>query len=189
MNRKKSFEISEELLDKIISVAYGDASLADRIKVMGAAYRNREVREILNKYKKTAGEVRALGEEEVPRELLKSIEIGAAAESGGKPGFLYDLLYVALARPLITASASVILIAAIVASLIINKPIQYNYSPGEIAAADKQAKYALALVGKIFKETHTTLEKEVLGNAVAKPFHQSAGIVNNLLEGDKNETN
>jgi hypothetical protein len=34
-----------------------------------------------------------------------------------------------------------------------------------------------------------TLEKEVLEKAVAKPFQQSVGIVNNLLEGDKNETN
>ena len=39
----------------------------------------------------------------------------------------------------------------------------------------------------IFKETHSTLQKEVFSNAVAKPFGQSIRIVNNLLEGDKNE--
>ena len=191
MNRKKSSEITEELLNKIISVAYGDASFPDKIKVMRAASRNNEVRNLLNSYKTIANEVKQLGEEEFPRELFKSIENRTIPVKKTTNKFIYDLISIVLARPIASAATSVILIAAIIASLIINKPVQYNYnySAAEITEAEKQAKYALSIVGKVFNETQTTLQKEVLGNAVAKPFGQSIGIVNNLLEGDKNEVN
>ena len=190
MNRKKSSEITEELLNKIISVAYGDASPPDKIKVMRAASRSNEVRSLLNSYKTIANEVKQLGEEEFPRGLLKSIENRTVPLKKTTNKFIYDLISIVLSRPIVSAATSVILIAAIIASLIINKPVQYNYnySTAEITEAEKQAEYAFAVVGKIFKETHSTLQKEVFVNAVARPFGQSIGIINNLLEGDRNET-
>ncbi len=189
MNRKKSSEITEELLNKIISVAYGDASLNDKIKVMYIASRNEEVRDLLNSYKRTANEVKQLGEEEAPPELLKKIEHRNVPAKTIRNKFVFDFLSIIFSRPIISAATSVILIAAVITSLIINKPVQYNYSTAEITVAEKQAKYALELVGKYFNETHSTLQKKVFGNAVAKPFNHSIGIVNNLLEGDKNEKN
>jgi hypothetical protein len=191
MNRKKSFEITEELLNKIISVAYEDAPLLDKIKVMHAASRNNEVRNLLNSHKTIANEVKQLGEEEFPRELYKSIENRTVPVKKTTDKFIYDLISIVLSKPIVSAATSVILIAAIIASLIINKPVQYNYnySTAEITEAEKQAEYAFEVVGKLFKETHFTLQKEVFGNAVAKPFGQSIRIVNNLLKGDKNETN
>ncbi len=189
MKPMKSSEMKEELLNKIISVAYGDAFLWDKIKVMRAASRNEEIRNLLNSYKSTAHEVRQLGEEVFPRELLKTIERKTIPIKKTTNKFIYDFVSVVLARPIMSAAISVILIAAIITSLIINRPVKYNYSSAEITEAEKQARYAFAVVGKLFKETHSTLQKEVLRNAVAKPFGQSMGIVNNLLEGDKNETN
>jgi hypothetical protein len=191
MNRKKSFEIPEKMQNRIVSVAYGDSSLLDRIKVMLAASRSDEVRDLLSSYKATASKVKELGEEEFPQELLKSAKLKNIARANRTNTFFYDLLSVVLVRPVFSAAVSFILIAAIITSLIINKPVKYkyNYTPGEIAAAEQQTKYALDVVGRIFKETHITLKKEILDKAVAKPFNQSAGIVNNLLKGDKNETN
>lgn len=191
MKRKKSFEISEEMQNKIISVAYGDASLLDRIKVFRVAAQSDEARNLLNSYKITADKVKQIGEEEFPRELLKSVEHKTIPVKMTTNTFMYDLFSIVLSRPVVSAAASVILIAAIITSIIINKPIQtnYNYSGAEVTEAEKQAEYALSVIGKIFKETQTTLQKDVLGDAVAKPFHKSIRIVNNLLEGDKNETN
>lgn len=191
MDSKNSYEITEELLNKIISVAYGDASLLDKINVMRAASRNSEVRNLLNSYKTTANEVKQLGEEEFPRELLKSIESRTIPVKKTKNKFIYDLFSIVLSRPIVSAVTSVILIAAIIASLVINKQVKYSYvyTTAEITEAEKQAGYAFAVVSKFFKETHSTLQKDVFGNAVAKPFGQSIRIVNNLLEGDKNETN
>jgi len=191
MKNKKQYEVSEAMLNKIISVAYADASLKDKIQVMRAASRSREVRDLLNSYKSTAGEVKQLGEEEIPHELIKEIEIKTIPVKVIKNKFAFDFLSIIFSRPLVSAVTSIILIATVVVSLIINKPVQYNYnySNADITVAEKQAKYALDLVGKYFNETHSTLKKEILGEAVAKPFVHSVGIVNNMLKGDKNETN
>ncbi len=191
MSRKKSFELNEEMVNKIISVAYEDASLLDRIKVMRAASRNNEVHNLLNLYKTTANEVKQLGEEEFSREIFKSIENRTVPVKRTTDKFIYDFISIILSRPIVSTVTSVILIAAIIASLIINKPVEYSYvyTTAEITEAEKQAGYAFAVVGNFFKETHSTLQKEVFGNAVAKPFGQSIRIINNLLEGDKNEPN
>lgn len=191
MKRKKSFEISEEMQNKIISVAYRDASLLDRIKVFRIVAKSDEARNLLNSYKITADKIKQIGEEKFPRELLKSVEHKTIPVEKITNTFMYDLFSVVLSRPVVSAAASVILIAAIITSVIINRPVQYNYnySTAEVTEAEKQAKYAFSIVGKIFKETQTTLQKEVLGEAIAIPFHKSIRIVNNLLEGDKNETN
>lgn len=191
MDSKNSYEITEELLNKIISVAYGDASLLDKINVMRAASSNSEVRNLLNSYKTTANEVKQIGEEEFPRELLKSIESRTIPVKKTMNKFIYDLFSIVLSKPIVSAVTSIILIAAIIASLVINKQVKYSYvyTTAEITEAEKQAGYAFAIVSNFFKETHSTLQKDVFGNAVAKPFGQSIRIVNNLLEGDKNETN
>lgn len=191
MNHKKSSEIAEEMVDKIISVAYGDASLWVKIKVMRFVSQNGEALNLLNSYKKVSAEVKQLGEEEFPHELCKSIELKTISAPKTNNRFIYDFLSIVLARPIVSAATSVILIAAIVTSLIINKPVQYNYnySAVEITEAEKQAEYALSVVSKFLNETHSTLQREVLGKVVAEPFDKSLQIVNNLLEGDQNENN
>ncbi|PKL84400.1 MAG: hypothetical protein CVV24_00240 [Ignavibacteriae bacterium HGW-Ignavibacteriae-3] len=185
MKLKKSFEITDEIENKIISVAYGDASLRDKIRVSRLASRNDVVRNILDNYKRTAREVKSIGEEEMPHEILKSIQIKNLSAINKTSSFFYDLFSIIMARPVVSAAVSVILITAMATSLIINKPVQYNYTDEEIAAADRQAKYALSIVGNIFRETSATLQNEVLVKAVAKPFRQSIEIANNLLEGEK----
>lgn len=190
MMRKKSFDLTEEIQNKIISTAYGDAPLRDKFSVWRLASRSDEVRNLLDNYKRTAKEVKNLGEEEMPYELLKSVKIKNPAALNRPNSFFYDLFSIIMSNPAVSSAVSIILIAAVVTSLIINKPVQYNYTNAEIAAAEKQAKYAFSIVGNIFRETNQTLKNEVLGKAVAEPFRQSIGIVNNLLKGDeKNETN
>lgn len=189
MNRKKSFELNEAMHNKIISVAYGDAGLMDRIKIMRAAAENEEVRNLLDEYKKTALEVKILELEEFPQELLKAVESKTVSLKKNTNAFFYDLYSVILSRPGYSAVVTIVLVAAMVISLIINKPVKYNYSAAEINVADKQAKYAFEIVGKIFNETNITLQKEVLGKAVAKPLNESIGVVNKLIKGDKNEIN
>ncbi len=189
MNRKKSFELNEEMHNKIISVSYGDAPLLDRIKVMRAAATNDEVRDLLNSYKKTACEVKQLDLEEFPQELLKSVESKTVSLKKNTNTFFYDFYSIILSRPIHSAATTILLVAAMVLSLIINKPVQYNYSATEVNVAEKQAKYAFEIVDKIFKETNITLKKEVLGKAVAKPIYESIGVVNKLIKGEKNEIN
>jgi len=73
MNRKKLFKLNEEMVNRIISVAYGDATLADKFIVMRATAQNPEIRELLSSYRQTAKEVGVLREEEYPDDLLKNV--------------------------------------------------------------------------------------------------------------------
>lgn len=188
MNRKKLFNLTDEMKDKIISAAYGDASLLDRIKIFYLIKKNDEARKLFLEYRKTAGEVRQLGEEEYPESIARAVESKTIGENRSG-NFLFDLYSVIISKPLISAATTFILVAAITVALIVNKPIEYKYSEAEIIKADQQTRHALAIVENIFRQTQSTLQKEVLGEKVAKPINHGIGIINNLFEGEKNETN
>jgi hypothetical protein len=179
MVSKKSYELNEEMLNKIISVAYGDATLKDKFIVVRAAKQNPEISKALNSYKQTAKEVDALREEEYPDDLLKNVFRKTSS-------FLFDLYSTVFSRPIISAVTTIILITVIVTTLIVNKPAQlnYHYSQTEINDAGQQARKAFAIVGKFFKQTQTTLENEIMGERVSKPINDGIGIVNNILEGE-----
>jgi len=51
----------------------------------------------------------------------------------------------------------------------------------EIRIADKQARYALAIVGKIFDQTKITLKNEIFQDKIGRPIKESFGIVNKLF--------
>lgn len=186
MSRKKSFDLDEEMVNKIISVAYDDATLIDKFIVMRVAAQNPEIRKMLSAYKQTAKEVDMLREEEYPDDLLRNVLRKNLPESKNAISFLFDLYSTVFSRPVVSAVTTIILITAIVTTLIINKPAQisYHYSQTEINDADLQARKAFAIVGKFFKQTQLTLQNEVLGERVAKPINEGLGIVNNIFEGE-----
>ena len=186
MVSKKSYELNEEMLNKIISVAYGDATLRDKFIVMRAAKQNPNIRETLNSYKQNAKDVNALREEEYPDDLLKNVFRKNIPFFKKTSSFLFDLYSTVFSRPIISAITTIVLITTIVTTLIVNRPTQisYHYSQAEINNADQQARKAFAIVGKFFKQTQTTLENEIMGEHVAKPINNGIGIVNNILEGE-----
>ncbi len=186
MVSKKSYELNEEMLNKIISVAYGDATLKDEFIVLRAAKQNPEISKALNSYKQTAKEVNVLREEEYSDDLLRNVVRKNFPALKNATSFLFDFYSMVFSRPIISALTTIILIITIVTTLIINKPVQYNYkySETEIINADKQARQALAIVGRFFKQTQSTLENEIMGERVAKPINEGIGIVNNILEGE-----
>lgn len=181
MKRKKYYELNDEMLDKIISVAYKDAGLKERIEVYRAASVNEEIKNLLKSYKETAKEVHEINEEEYPEELMHTRKLVNLPTERIKNYFLNDLIYIVFARPIVTTAVSVILIGALITALVLNRPVEYRYSESEIRLADKQAKYALALVGKIFNDTKITLNNEIFQEKIGRPIQESFGIVNKLF--------
>lgn len=72
---KYQFEINEKLLNRIISVAYGDANIVDKIKINVLALRNPEIKRLLAEYKITARSIGNLEKEDCPDEILENIKI------------------------------------------------------------------------------------------------------------------
>jgi hypothetical protein len=181
MRHKKFYELNEEMIDKIISVAYDDASLRERIFVYRAAASDEKVKELLVSYRSTAKEVRQINEEEFPDELLQEGKLANLPTNKIKNYFLNDLVYIVFTRPLAAASACLILITVIITAIALNRPVEYKYTDVEIRIADKQARYALAIVGKIFDQTKITLKNEIFQDKIGRPIKESFGIVNKLF--------
>jgi len=181
MNRKKSFEIEEELLNKIISVAYGDAGLFDKLLVNRLARKYSEVKTILNDYRKTANDVKKIKEEKCPDELLARIKDKTIDVNKNSKTFISDFFSVMFVSPVVSTVLVVIVIGVIIFGVFLKSPREYKYSQKEIELADKQTKQALAIVGKIFNETNITLNEEVFKSRVTKPIRESMNVVNELF--------
>ena len=185
MKRKKSFDLTEAQKDKIISAAYGNGSLPDRLTVRRLIFSNEEAERLYLSYKQTASEVKQIAEEECPSDILKTVQHETNRALENKGSFMSDLYSAVFSRPIISAVTTVVLVTSIVIALIVNRPVQYNYTHEQIIDADRQTREAFLIVGKILKETNATLQNEVLSERVSKPLNQSIRIANKLFEGEK----
>jgi len=181
MNPKKSFEINENLLNKIISVAYGDADLFDKLLVDRLVKKHTEIKVLLNEYKKTASDVKKIKEEKCPDELLVRIKDKTIDVKENSKTVISDFFSVIFISPVVSSVLVVVVFGAVLFGVFSKNQREYKYSKMEIELADKQTKQALAIVGKIFNETNTTLKEEVFKSRVTKPIRESMNVVNELF--------
>jgi len=146
---------------------------------------NEGAKKLYLEYKQTAAEVRQITADECPPEILKRVQHKTIHALENKSSFLFDLYLAVFSRPIISAAATLILVSSIVIAVIINRHVQYNFTQEQIINADKQAREAFMIVGKVLNKTQSTLRKEVLEEKVSKPLNQGIGIVNKLFEGEK----
>lgn len=189
MKNMKSYNIDEKKLGKIISVAYGSASIAERIEVFVLVQRNTEAKKIFNEYKKTAKEVHELQKDELPLHVLEKVKTKVDTDVKEEKTFWSDLVSLVIFKPQVSFAATIIIIAAVTLSILIKtgQP-EYKYSQQEIEAATKQTKQALALVSDILLSTKTTITKDIIPNRVIKPVNESFNYVNEFIKGENNET-
>ncbi len=179
---KQSNLIDEKLIDSIICVAYGDASLAEKIRVYFISLRNPRVKELLEEYKTTAGAVHYYRNMECPREVILSAKNKIRSEeTAGREKTKYAGF--AFARPLLTTASALILIAIISFFVLRKPPVKQQYSKAEVLKAEQQVKESLAIVGRVFRSTENTLTQDVLEKQVTPPIKKSINIINNLLNG------
>jgi hypothetical protein len=181
MSPKKSFEINEDILNKVISVAYGDAGLFDKFLVSRFVRKYPDVKILLNEYRKTANDVKKTKGEKCPDELLIRIKDKTIDVNKNSKTFISDFFSVMFVSPVVSTVLVVIVIGVILFGVFLKSPREYKYSQKEIELADKQTKQALTIVGKIFNETNNTLKEEVLKSRVAKPIRESISVVNKLF--------
>ena len=168
-------KISEEYLNKIISVAYGDAGLIDKLKIYFQSKRNPEIEKILNEYRKTARQVHSISPEEYSERVpVKSPKIN---------GWLLNYLDLFLRRPILS-TAMVLMITAGVAGYLItnsNNNSTDDYTKAELVLAEKQAKESFAIVASIMNKTEDKLKSDVFEEKINKPINKTLSIVNTYL--------
>lgn len=180
--------MDEKLLNRIISVAYGDASFFEKIKIYILANKNADVKTILDNYKKVANVAHNLNTKDCPSEVVKNSKeiVGSVKES--KNSLTYDLYSFIFGKPIFSAAILGVFLLAMISTFIIKRPeIHQQYSKQELEIADKQIKHSLALISGVFHKTKSTVENDILTDRVSKPIKESFNIVNDYLQGDNNE--
>jgi len=181
--------MNENLENKIISVAYGDAGLIDKIKIYWLSKNNDEIKELLKKYKASAEKFRNLEEEEIPGNIITNVNNITQNLSNNNKSLLFDLYSLVFRRPAITSAILGIFILAIVSTFVFKRSeIKEQYTIQEIEQADKNVKKSLALIANIFNKTKIKIEKDILTEKVGTPIHKGINVVNDLFIGEhKNE--
>ena len=181
MNQLK--HINEELLDRIVSVAYGDAGIVDRIKIYFEARKNPAIKKLLDEYKGTASAVHSIASEKFPAEIIESVTRKIKIEAVIKKQNVYDSIRNFLKKPAVTFTIAAIVLS-LFALLLLQKPKEEKkYSKAQVESAEKQVKESLALVGKVFKKTQLKLADDVLGKHVSPPIKKSINLINDLFKG------
>jgi hypothetical protein len=176
-------EINEELLNRIISAAYGDAGLFEKIKIYFLAASNKEVKKIVKEYKQTASAVNHIQIDECPHEVIKNIKNNSVnAEDNlfiSVINFLNQLFY----KPMYAAAIVLILVSAAVSLFLFNQKSENQISNQQVAAAEEQVKQSIVFVNRIFERTAGRVENDVLKKQVAKPVNEGISTINNLFKG------
>lgn len=181
--------MNEELLNKIIETAYGNASVADKIKIYFLAYKNSEVKKVLMDYKATADKVKNLGIENCPDHLINNISKTIKSENINSHSLLSDIYNILFNRPILSGTLAAVFILAVLSTFIFNRPeIKQQYTKQQIEQADAEVKYSLSLVANVLNKTKSTIENDVLQEKVNKPIKESLFIINDYINGEnKNE--
>jgi len=179
---KRSNIIDEKLLNNIISTAYGDANIVERLKVYFYYFKDPRMKELFNEYKQTAGAVHVYKNLDCPDGIIKSTYTkiyGEEIRRQNKARFIHF----AYARPLIVAAASLIIIALVGLFMLKRQPEENKYSKAKVLEAEMQVKQSLAIVGRVFRKTENKLTEDVLEKHVTPPIKKSYDTINNLLNG------
>jgi hypothetical protein len=169
--------IDDKYLDKIVSVAYGDAGILDKLTVHRDAKKYSQVKKLLDEYKATAIEVKDIAYNKCPDKVIENTEVQIRKE---KTPEKYSIVF----RKPVYSSVALAIIIVIAALLIFRHPNQrQKYSKAEVLTAEMQVKQSLGLVGKIFKKTQNTITFDVLDKQVVPPIKKGMNVVNNLLNG------
>lgn len=180
--------MDEKLVNRIICVAYGEASLWEKIKIYKLAKQNPKVDTILKEHSRIAQQAHNVNIDTCPDEIIKNVKRITQSKQNKESSLLFDLYSFLFRRPVISGAIFTLFVIALISTLLFKRPeIHQQYSKQEIEVADKQVKHSLALISGVFKKTSVTLEKDILTDRVSKPIKESFNLVNEFIQGDRNE--
>lgn len=175
-------EFSEDLLNRIITVAYGDAGLFEKVKIYFLASKNVEVKNILNEYKRTANTLDKIEIDKCPDDIIERVknDTGVIKESL----FITILNFVnqLLHKPVYTAAIILIIISS-VSLFLFNQKKHEQISNKQVTLAEKQVKQSIVFVNRIFEKTAGRVENDIIKQQVAKPVNEGITTINNLFKG------
>jgi len=169
--------MNENLKDKIIRVAYNDASIREKVEVFFYIKKNAEARKIFDDYRKTAKAVHAISKNPMPTKVvnkLNKIVIEKIKSDRGSRKFT---------SPVFALTLSVLLIAIFTFTFLKKNTNYYDgYDQATVETASEQTLASLKMVAQIFSQTKKIVIGEVLIKKVSKPIHNGFTKVEKILK-------
>ena len=186
MPEKKQAKINEDLLNRIIAVAYRDAGLYNRLAVWIKAKKDPKIKNLLDEYRHTADSVHNIKPEEISFNIHESLHDKVKLQSWhkGAASKLSYAFYSVFAKPVYAATSVTIILVAVIAFILFMQPSpKHSYTKAEIKLAQEQLEQSFAIVGKIFSEAENKLDKDVMTKHVSKPLNKGLNFLNDYLIG------
>jgi len=186
MQENISNKIDAKLIDKIISVAYRDGSMTDKIIVAWKAAGDDNVKNLLEEYRATFNKVSKLKQVDLPEYVTEKVEekIGFQKSEGSFSGNITFSFFNIFSGKAVPVAAAGIVILAFVSFLIFREPVPaHKYTKAEIELAEYQLKQSLAIVGKVFTKAEKNFSQDILNKQLNRRLNKGYYLVNNILTG------
>jgi hypothetical protein len=186
MQENISNKIDAKLVDKIISVAYRDGSITDKIIVTWKAACDDKVKNLLEEYRATFNKVRKLKLVDLPDYVIEKVEekISLQKSEGSFFGNITLSFFKMFYGKAVPVAAAGIVILTFVSFLIFREPVPaHKYTKAEIELAEHQLKESLAIVGKVFTKAEKNFSQDILNKQLNRTLNKGYYLVNNILTG------
>jgi len=186
MQKKESNNLDQELNDKVIRMAYGDAGIVERLCIYFKALSNKEVKKILEEFKHTSYAVHNIKQEDAPEQLINAVKINTSDKRQSE-SFISSLSYtffMFFGKRAIPATVLIIILVLLFSFIFFKEPAPtHNYSKAQIELAEKQFRQSMAIVGEAFQNAEKSFSDEVMNKQVNKNLNRGYYLVNNILTG------
>ena len=179
MDPDRLTDLPDEMVARVVSVAYGDAGLWDRWVVGREARRNPIVRDLLEAHRGVADAVRHAPRPRIPKEVVERAWDEIVRQEPRVVRTPVTSMRVLYASAATLAAAFCFLLV-----LQVTRPSSVQpetYSRAEIEEARRQLEEAFALVNQSVAKAGLTINHEVLVPNVVRPIRGGTAIVEQLF--------
>ena len=177
MKKKKVFEITPQLEEKIIASAYGEGSVFDNRKVKRAIKDSEHANALYEQHKTIAQTFNRFEYQECPESVIQSVE--ARVQEKSSKIKLYEIIRPAITFTMLAAA----MITAVITFSENNQTNKRIFSSKEIRFAKEQIQLSFALIGKVMNKTENEIAPKIINEKVGNPLNKRLPVINNSTTG------
>lgn len=186
MQKKESYNLDQELTDKVVRVAYGDAGIAESIYILLKSATNKKVKELLKEFRYTADKVHNIKQVNIPILIIDAVKNNTKEnkQNGNFVSSLSNVFFLFFGKKAIPATVLSIILVLVISFVLLKEPAPtHKYSKAQVEIAERQFRKSLAIVGKALQTAEKRFSIEVINKQINKNLNRGYYLVNNILTG------
>jgi hypothetical protein len=171
------------LEETIITVAYGDCSIVDRIRIWWLSTRDQQVRDLLHEYSVTARSVHQIREHELPTEALHAVHTRIGRQNSARKERSFALFGLRPRLAMIVTVIAILGLGIFAAVTFLREESAPKYTQAELERTKEQVRESLAIVARVLRKTERDVDKEILTEKVSVPLNRGLLVVREYVTG------